>query len=343
MIVEDNSTLLALMLKFLGKMEGVDVEGLIDPVEALQSVSQQTDLILVDYMMPGMHGIAFIKAIRANPLLSSIPIIMITVDCDQAVRLEAIEAGATDFLTKPVSPVELRARAGNLLALRQAQNSLIERARSLELDIAAATSNLLEREEEVLGRLARAIEYRDSDTGDHVGRVGAIARIIGEELGLDPVALRNLRLAAPLHDVGKIGVPDAILNKPGRLDDEEMALVRRHVDVGAAILKDSKTDMVQMACEIAANHHEKWDGTGYPRGLRGVAIPLSARITAIADVFDALCSDRPYKRAWSPQDAYDEIIRGAGGHFDPLCVSAFARGQERILDVMQHRDVDLAA
>lgn len=343
MIVEDNATVLALMVQFISKIAGVVAEGLADPIEALERVSERTDLIVVDCWMPGMHGVDFVRTIRANPVLRTIPIIMITLDGDQALRFEAIEAGATDFLTKPVSPVELRARAGNLLALRQAQNTLLQRAQSLELDIATATSNLRLREEEVIGRLARAIEYRDGTTGDHVSRVGAVTRIIGEELGLNADMLRNLWLAAPLHDVGKIGVPDAILNKPGGLDADELALMRRHVEIGAAILRDSETDLVHMACEIASNHHEKWDGTGYPKGLRGEAIPLSARITAIADVFDALCSDRPYKQAWTTQEAYDEIIREAGGHFDPLCVAAFARGWNRILEVMQQPDIEMAA
>jgi putative two-component system response regulator len=342
-IVDDNSTNLAILTRLVSRMADVTVRGYVDPMTALaEFAANPVDLIVVDYQMPGMDGVSFIRRIRAmgNDLL---PIIMVTADLDQHLRIEAVEAGATDFLTKPVNPVELRARAGNLLDLRRAQISLADRARTLEDDVAAATRHLLEREEEVIARLARAIEYRDGETGDHVTRVGEISRIIGQELGLDPHALRNLWLAAPLHDIGKIGVPDAILNKPGRLDTDELAKMRAHVEIGGAILSGSSTDLVQIAQEIAACHHEKWDGTGYPRGISGQSIPLPARITAIADVFDALCSDRPYKRAWPIAKAHAEILRGAGTHFDPLCVAAFQRGWPRIVAVMNQNLPEAAA
>ena len=306
-------------------------------------VSERTDLIVVDYMMPGLNGVDFIKTVRANTALRTIPVIMITADHGTALRLEAIDAGATNFLTKPIDPAELRARAVNLLAVRWEQTSLFERAKSLEQDFSAAARSLLQLEEEILVRLSRVVECRNSALGDRVGRVGAIARIIGEELHLSPVYVRNLFLAAPLHDIGNVGLPDAILGRPRCLAPDEIALVRSHVDIGAALLKDSETDLGQMAFEIAANHHEKWDGTGYPKGLSGDAIPPSARIAAVSAVFDGLCDDRYYSSTNSLHDAYVEILLGAGGHFDPICVSAFASGWDRILTVIQRSDTIQAA
>ncbi|KKB09256.1 HD domain-containing phosphohydrolase [Devosia chinhatensis] len=343
-IVEDNSTSLAILTRLIAALPGCEAKGFVNPREALGELKASgADLVVADYQMPDINGVAFTQMLRANADTASIPVIMVTADLDQSLRLEAVAAGATDFLTKPVNPVELRARVGNLLALRRAQNDLADRAKWLEREVQAATQYLLDREEEVIGRLARAIEYRDGETGDHVGRVAEIARLIAVEIGLEPKDIRNIWLAAPLHDVGKIGVPDAILNKPGQLDPDELQIMRSHVTIGKAILDGSPIDLVQTAAEIAGSHHERWDGTGYPRGLRGADIPLSARITAIADVFDALCTARPYKNAWAPIDAHNEILRGSGSHFDPACVAAFDRAWPRVQAIINHNGVHVAA
>lgn len=330
-IVEDNKTNLDLLCTMVGKLANVVVQGFSDPELALADArANPCDLLISDYIMPALNGLQLIEAMRAMRSHAHVPMVMITADAERSVRLAAIAAGATDFLAKPVDPVELRSRVTNLLALRGAQNALADRASSLAAEVAAATRHLQQREEEIISRLARAIEFRDGDTCEHIGRVAQIARILAEELDQDQEFTRNLALVAPLHDVGKIGVPDAILNKPGRLDPHEMAIMRKHVEIGAHILAGGDSDLVQMAEVIAAGHHEHWDGTGYPQGQSGEAIPLAARITAVADVFDALCSERSYKAAWHPDEAYAEICRGAGSHFDPACVAAFKRGWPRI-------------
>lgn len=331
-IVEDNSTNLAVLCGIVRRMEGVQCTGFADPLEALADLkARPCDLAIVDFLMPGLNGLELIRAMRAIERHRHVPIVMITADADRALRLDAIAQGATDFLAKPVDPIELRSRVANLLALRAAQNALAERADTLAEEVARATAHLQRREEEIVHRLARAIEFRDNETSEHVARVATISRIIAEEMQQDDAFVRVLALAAPLHDVGKIGVPDAILNKPGRLDADERAVMQQHAVIGAEILADGDSDLVRMAAAVAANHHERWDGKGYPRGLSKLEIPLSARITAIADVFDALCSVRSYKPAWPVEVAHQEILRGSGSHFDPECVAAFERAWPRIV------------
>ncbi|MCB1352797.1 MAG: response regulator [Rhodobacteraceae bacterium] len=335
LMVDDNAINLTVLKSIVSRVLQSSVSALNDPEEALAFANRTVcDLVLVDYSMPRMNGVEFIKRFRDNPQNAHVPVVMITVDCERALRIAAIEAGATDFLTRPVDPDELKVRATNLLKLRQAQVELADRANWLMRKVEQATRNLLEREEEMIWRLARAIEYRDGGTGEHINRVATISRIIAEELGLDPEHCRDIYLAAPLHDVGKIGVPDAVLMKPGSLDPTETAAMHEHVTFGAAILADGKSNLLRVAECIAKSHHERWDGTGYPDGLAGEAIPIEGRIAAIADVFDALCTVRPYKEAWSLEEAHDEILAGTGQHFDPRCVVAFDKGWSRIVAYM---------
>ena len=266
---------------------------------------------------------------------------MVTSEGDRQIRLDAISAGAADFLNKPVDPIELRARLTNLLALRRAQLDLANHAHWLEREVAKATQHLSEREEEVIWRLSRAIEFRDGGTGEHISRVATVSQLIAEGLGCDTEFCRTVYLAAPLHDVGKVGIPDAILTKPGRLSEEEMATMREHVLLGQRILAGAESSLMRVAERIVASHHERWDGTGYPCGLSGESIPLEGRIVAVADVFDALCSARPYKKGWPVGDAYDEINRCAGGHFDPRVVDAFNARWSEILTL--YRPAESAA
>jgi putative two-component system response regulator len=270
-----------------------------------------------------MNGIEMIHALRKLPNYDHVPVIMITAEHDRELRIAAINAGATDFLNKPFDPQELRVRARNLLSLREAQLALADRAVHLSAEIEKATRKLADREREVIWRLARALDLRDGSTGDHVSRVAHVARLMAERLGMERSYCDTIFLAAPLHDTGKIGIPDAILNKPGRLTPEEMSVMRTHTEIGAEILAQGESDLMRLAQEIALTHHEKWDGTGYLGRLNGLAIPLSGRIVAVADVFDALCTERPYKAAWSLSDARAEINRQSGIHFDPACVAAF--------------------
>jgi putative two-component system response regulator len=314
---------------------GCTVHGCLHSQEAMRRCeTEQFDLIIVDYVMPDMNGIELVAALREMEAYRLVPIIMITSVIETALRLRAITAGATDFLSKPFDRVELQARARNLLALRQAQVELIDRARHLVSEVQATSFNLARREEEIIWRLARAMEFRDGTTGDHVSRVAEIARLIARGLGLSEDRARIIYLAAPLHDIGKIAISDTILQKPGRLTEEEVRIMREHVSYGMRILEDGSSDLVRAARAIAGTHHEKWDGSGYPCGLAGESIPLEGRIVAVADVFDALCSDRPYKPAWPAERAYDEIVRCSGSHFDPGCVEAFKSKWPDILSLL---------
>ena len=309
------------------------------PVAALRAcAAAQYDLILVDHIMPDLDGVEFTRRLRREARYETVPVIMVTSDCDSDIRREAIEAGATDFVTKPFDTIELQARVRNLLALRGAQIELAEQAISLARRVENATRHLVAREEEVIWRLARAIEYRDGDTGEHVSRVALISRLLAEALGLDPSHCRTIYLAAPLHDVGKIGICDAILGKRGKLTEDEMRRMREHVSIGARILENGDSEIIRAAELIAQSHHERWDGTGYPDRLSGTDIPIEARIVALADVFDALCSDRLYKNAWPLRKAYDEVVGLSGIHFDPQCVAAFqARWSDVKAIMMRHR------
>jgi putative two-component system response regulator len=336
LIVDDSRSSLALIGSIIKDTVMGEIELCLNPVEALKLCQdQQFDLIIVDHIMPEMDGVAFTAALRSRPSYRIVPIIMVTSDLDKTVRIEAIKAGATDFLHKPFDATELQARVTNLLALRLAQVELADRAQWLTREVERATEHLLAREEEIIYRLARAIEYRDGDTGEHVSRVAMISQLIGEGIGLPPGRCRMIYLSAPLHDVGKIGIADAILSKPGKLTDQEMAIMREHVTIGARILERGGSDLIRTAELIAQSHHEKWDGTGYPDRLAGTDIPVEARIVAIADVFDALCSERPYKPAWPIDKAYAEIVRCSGTHFDPTCVAAFRAKWPEICAIMQ--------
>lgn len=344
LIVDDSRSSLALIGTIVQQTLVGELELCLSPIEALEKCAAiQFDLIIVDHIMPEMDGVAFTAALRARPAYRLVPVIMVTSDLDKSVRIEAIKAGATDFLHKPFDPTELQARVANLLALRQAQVELDDRAQWLTREVERATAHLLAREEEIIYRLARAIEYRDGDTGEHVSRVAQISQLIAEGIGLTPERCRMIYLAAPLHDIGKIGIADAILSKPGKLTPEEMAIMREHVTIGARILERGSSDLIRTAELIAQSHHEKWDGTGYPDKLSGADIPVEARIVALADVFDALCSERPYKAAWPIEKAYAEILQCSGTHFDPACVAAFRAKWPEICAIMQGEPEDKAS
>ena len=336
LIVDDSRSSLAMISAIVKDAVTAQIDTCQHPFEAIKRTqSEQYDLVLVDHIMPEMDGVEVTTALRAMESYRLVPIIMVTSDMDKKTRLEAFGAGVTDFVNKPFDPTELQARVVNLLALRQAQVELADRATWLSREVDQATKHLLEREEEVIWRLARAIEYRDGDTGEHVSRVALISQFIAAGIGLSPQRCRTIYLAAPLHDIGKIAIADAILSKPGKLTPEEMAIMREHVTIGARILENGSSDLIKTAELIAQSHHERWDGAGYPDQLSGTDIPIEARVVAIADVFDALCSERPYKKAWPIEKAYAEIIACSGTHFDPTCVAAFRDKWSEIQVIMQ--------
>jgi len=325
LIIDDQLTSRQILQQLVGSIEkDISVEAFANPLEALQWTSgNATDLVLVDYKMPEMNGIEFIKRFRSNPSSSHVPVIMVTSIEDRAVRYEALEAGATDFLMKPVDHHECRARCHNLLTQYQQYKIISDRSRWLERRVAEATSEIRMRERETLLRLARAGEYRDEETGNHVIRMAKYSRVIAEQLGFSKDDADVIEMAAPMHDIGKIGIRDDILLKPGKLTHEEFEIMKRHTIIGYDILKDSPSKFLQMGGVIALSHHEKFDGTGYPYGKKGNEIPIEARIVAVADVYDALVSERPYKNAWSMDTALDYMESHSGKHFDPDAFYAF--------------------
>ena len=286
-----------------------------DGQRALQVArEQQPALILLDVMMPQLDGYAVCSALKADAATAAIPVIFITALTDSQDETAGFEAGAVDYITKPVSPPVVRARVRTHLSL-------------VRMD------ELRESRLQIVQRLGRAAEYKDNETGMHVIRMSHFAQVLALAAGCSPAWAEDLLNAAPMHDVGKIGIPDAVLRKPGPLDAEEWATMRRHPEIGAEIIGEHPAGVLQLAREIALTHHEKWNGTGYPQGLAGDAIPLSARIVAIADVFDALTTRRPYKEPWPVQDALDHIAAQSGQHFDPDLVVLFAPLLPQLLEI----------
>src|SRR4051812_19656868 len=337
MVVDDQSTGRAIMEQVVRSLdERVVVEGFARPVDAVVWAARNVaDLVLVDYMMPDMDGIEFVKRLRSLPGYEHVPMVMVTVHDDRKVRYAALDAGITDFLTKPVDARECLARCRNLLTLRRQHLVLEDRRRLLEHMVEDATREVREREKETLMRLARAGEFRDEETGFHLIRMARYSRLIAAALSLEPDETQTIELAAPLHDIGKIGIPDQILLKADRLDTAEWDVMRRHPVIGHEILKGSASKYVRMGALIALGHHEKYDGSGYPNGLVGDHIPLCARIVSVADVYDALTSARPYKKAWTSEQAFEYVTTQTARHFDPRMVEAFQAMKKQVLQV-QH-------
>jgi putative two-component system response regulator len=336
-IVDDNETNLVLMATLARNVAPLQPVTYQDPELALrETLRDGADMIVIDYMMPVLDGIGFIEAIRKDRAFADVPIIMVTAADERSVRRRALEVGATDFLSKPVDTTEMKLRLTNLMRLRRAHNLLNDRAALLGEEVKAATAALREAALELVTRLAQAAEFRDPETGGHIQRMARYSVVIGRALGMPGKYLDDLLTAAPLHDLGKVGIPDAVLLKPGKLDPDELGVMRMHAQIGEQLLSDSQHPLIQMACEIAGAHHEKWDGSGYPRGLKGEDIPLSGRIVAVADVLDALTSERPYKKAWTFDAAREFILQGKGQHFCPRCVDAMVASWNEVLKV--HED-----
>lgn len=282
-------------------------------------------LILLDLHMPGMDGFAVMSQLIVAEAGDGPTIVVLTADVTSEARRRALLVGARDFLVKPFDPVEVLARVHNLLENHYVRMQLQSQNERLAEQVAERTRELESARREILDRLALAAEYRDYSTGAHTQRVGHTARLLAQELELPDEFVEMLGDAAPLHDIGKLAIPDAILLKPGPLTADEAAIMKSHVDAGAAILRASHAPVLRLATELVAYHHERWDGSGYTARLANGAIPLSARITALADTFDAMTHDRPYQEATPPDEVLHEVQRQAGHQFDPALVDAFMR------------------
>ena len=275
---------------------------------------EQPKLILLDIMMPDMNGFEVCEILKSTPALSHIPIIFVTALGDESDEFKGFELGAVDYITKPISPAIVRARVKTHLSLVQA-----EQLKQAHVDL--------------VHRLGRAAEYKDTDTGEHIARMSQYSKLLALEFGMGEQQAELLRQAAPMHDVGKIGIPDAILLKPGRLTPDEFDHMKQHAAIGAQILANSSSALLQLAHKLAIEHHEKWDGSGYPNGLKGEQISVEGRIVAIADVFDALTSKRPYKEAWGVEEALEHMQAQAGKHFDPHLINLFVNKLDAIIAI----------
>jgi len=339
LIIDDSRFELMRMENFLFDLEACQPTLIENPTQALNWChGNDPDLVVVDYQMPGLDGLGFIKAFREIKGREDTPLVMITASDTETICVKALEGGANDFICKPVRKAEFLARISNMLTLRQKQKNAGSMIHRLNREVDATAKVVTEREAEIVNRLALAAEHRDNDTGMHIVRMAYYSLIICRNLGLPNDQQQMIFRAAPLHDVGKLGIPDEILLKPGKLTPDEFRIMQKHTTIGGQILSNSPSLLIQTARDIALTHHEKNDGTGYPKGLSGENIPLSARVVAIADVFDALTSKRPYKDAWPLDRALEYIKELSGTAFDPRCVSAFFDGLGEIEGVYSNQE-----
>ncbi len=327
LVVDDNPENIDVLVGALG--EGYQLRVALSGEKALQIAQRQPlpDIMLLDVMMPGMDGYELCRRLKQDPLTQRIPVMFITARNSSEDEVKGLEAGAVDFISKPINPRIVKARVAAQLALYDQQKSLSQlvQQRTSELQLA---------QQKIIQYLGKAAEYKDNETGMHVVRMSHYAYLLAHAIGMDEETAQLLKQAAPMHDIGKIGIADHILLKPGKLDATEWAEMQRHVQYGLEIMGDDDSHLLlTLAREIIAHHHEKWDGSGYPQGLRGEEISLAGRIVALADVFDALTSVRPYKPAWSDEDAIGFIRDQSGQHFEPRLVDAFVTLMPQILEV----------
>ncbi|PLY07496.1 MAG: two-component system response regulator [Arcobacter sp.] len=329
----DDEPVNLMLVQAYGMEFNLNIKTFEDSEEGLDYIlNNDIDIVYTDYMMPKIDGIELIKKFRE--LNQEIPVVVITaIGDDQELKINALEVGATDFLTKPIDMTEFKARSLNLLTLRNAQLKLKDRALLLEDEVKKATSEIQKREHESLMVLGRAAEYKDAETANHTMRVAHYSKLLAKYYGLDENYQEIIFYASPFHDIGKVGIADGILLKEGRLTEDEFTIMKKHVNIGGEILKDTKSPYLIEGALIALNHHEKYDGSGYPNGLKADNIPLCARIVAIADVFDALTSKRPYKNSWSIQEAIVLLMKEKNVHFDPKLIDIFIEHIDEVKEI----------
>lgn len=324
LIVDDEPANVLLLERLLEQLGYNNIETYVSPVEALPRILDQTvDLVLLDIQMPQLTGFEILEKIRDHKNENEFrPVMVLTADATASTKRKALALGAEDFLTKPFEAYEVALRVKNLLRTRQLYKEISLENDLLEQRVRERTKELEEIQMEIVDRLGLATEYRDDDTKAHTARVGDMASQLAATMRLPQKFVQLLRMAAPLHDIGKIGISDLILLKEGKLTPEEFETMKKHTEIGASILSGSRSEILQLAQEIAISHHERWDGTGYPHQLKGEEIPLSGRIVSVVDVFDALTHERTYKKAWPVEEALAEIELNSGKQFDPVVVEA---------------------
>lgn len=335
-VIDDEPVNLKLLERFLTTQGYGDIELIQDPREVIARYQEaRPDLILLDINMPHLDGYEVLAKLIAlnDPMLP--PIVVLTAQHSREHLVKALSAGARDFIRKPFDHIELQVRVRNLLGAHLAHRMLHDHSAMLEDLVQQRTEVLRQTRLQVVKRLARAAEYRDNETGNHILRMAQVSAMLAKSLGWSPAECELMSHASPMHDVGKIGIPDGILLKPGKLEPHEFKIMQTHTEIGAEILDGDDSDLINLARTIALTHHEKWDGTGYPKGLAGAAIPMAGRIVAAADVFDALTSVRPYKDAWPTEKAVNYMKESAGTHFDPEVIHHFLRCLPNIIDVMR--------
>ena len=333
LVVDDDPSIHRMMNRILNRA-GYNVLAAYEGQEAFETIAaKHPDLILLDLSMPMLDGFEIAAHLKNNLKTQDIPIILITGLDNSQNHVKALEAGANDFLSKTAQPEEILARIRSHLKVKRLNDQLRDYRASLEKTVALKTAQLKNASLEIIWRLMSASEYRDTETGAHIQRMSHYSAAIARKMGLTSKTVETILYAAPMHDIGKIGIPDEILLKPGKLDAKEWEIMKMHTTIGANILKGSKIGFVRMGAIIAITHHEKWDGSGYPNGLKGRQIPLAGRIVALADVFDALTSKRPYKEAFSAKKSHGIIKQGCGNHFDPDVVDIFFSIQDEILKI----------
>lgn len=351
--VEQNLALLGGLVRSLG----YEVETARDGLEALAKLALGVDLVLLDVMMPGLDGYEVARRVRADARTADLPIILVTVLDSREDRVKAIQAGASDFIAKPVDKTELLVRISSQLRLKEAQDALKRSQAGLEEQVARRTEELRRTCEvaadanrrtyfahvDTIRRLVLAAELKDTETARHILRISRYSVVLAKALHMSPGETEVLGHAVTMHDVGKIGIPDAILFKRGALDPEEKKVMESHTLIGGRILADSPSELMQQGQVVALSHHERWDGTGYPRRLRGEQIPLAGRICAVVDVFDAMTTTRPYRPAFSPEEALDTMRQGRGAHFDPTLLDLFMGRLDEVLEVRERLVEEAAA
>lgn len=335
LIVDDKPANVALLEELLDEEDYVNVQGITDPRKVIPMVQEsEFDLIILDIRMPHLTGFDVLKLLSETIAKDNyLPVLVLTAESDRETRQAALAAGAKDFITKPFLQWEVLLRIHNMLESRMFYKAQRQRADLLDAEVRLRTQEIEDTQIEILRRLGQAAEFRDNETGGHVMRMSHYSYLMAQLAGFTPEAAEMLLIASPMHDIGKIAIPDQVLLKPGKLTSEEFDIIKTHPSSGFKLLDGHGSELMKLSAKIALSHHEKWDGTGYPHGLRGEDIPVEGRIVALADVFDALTSERPYKTPWSVEAAAQYITEQSGKHFDPLFARLFVENLDQVIQI----------